>query len=105
MPVELRFRLDRRLPQAIEATAYFVISEALANIAKHSKARNAWIRGVLAGGMLVLEIGDDGVGGADVRRGSGLSGLTDRVAVVGGTVSVSSPPGGPTSLRVELPCP
>jgi signal transduction histidine kinase len=54
---------------------------------------------------LVLEIGDDGVGGADVSRGSGLSGLADRVAVVGGTVSVSSPPGGPTSMRVELPCP
>jgi signal transduction histidine kinase len=105
VPVELEFRLDRRPSQAIEATAYFVISEALANIAKHSKAGRAWVRGELAGGLLVLEIGDDGVGGAEVSRGSGLSGLTDRVAVVGGTVSVSSPTGGPTSLRVELPCP
>jgi signal transduction histidine kinase len=105
VPVELEFRLDRRPPQAIEATAYFVISEALANIAKHSKAGSARIRGELAGGLLTLEIGDDGVGGADVSRGSGLSGLADRVAVVGGTVSVSSPPGGPTSMRVELPCP
>jgi signal transduction histidine kinase len=105
VPVELEFRLDRRPPQAVEATAYFVISEALANIAKHSQADRAWIRGELAGGLLVLEIGDDGVGGADVGRGSGLAGLADRVAVVGGTVSVSSPPGGPTALRAELPCP
>src|ERR1700722_7502466 len=105
VPVELDVRLDRRPPQAVEATAYFVICEALANVAKHSQAGRAWIRGELAGGLLVLEIGDDGVGGADVSRGSGLSGLADRVAVVGGTVSVSSPPGGPTSMRVELPCP
>ena len=105
VPVELEFRLERRPSQAIEATAYFVISEALANIAKHSEAGRAWIRGALAGGLLVLEIGDDGVGGADARHGSGLSGLADRVAVVGGTVSVSSPPGGPTCLRAELPCP
>jgi signal transduction histidine kinase len=105
VPVELDFRLDRRPPQAVEATAYFVICEALANAAKHSQAGRAWIRGDLANGLLVLEIGDDGVGGADVSRGSGLSGLADRVAVVGGTVTVSSPPGGPTSMRVELPCP
>ena len=82
-----------------------MICEALANVAKHSQAGRAWIRGELAGGLLVLEMGDDGVGGADVSRGSGLSGLADRVAVVGGTVTVSSPPGGPTSMRVELPCP
>jgi signal transduction histidine kinase len=105
VPVELAFRLDRRPPQAVEATAYFVISEALANIAKHSRAGGAWIHGELTGGLLALEIGDDGVGGADLSRGSGLSGLADRIAVVGGTVSVSSPPGGPTSMRVELPCP
>jgi signal transduction histidine kinase len=105
VPVGLEFRLDRRPPQAIEATAYFVISEALANIARHSRAAGAWIRGELAGGLLVLEIGDDGVGGADASRGRGLSGLADRVAVVGGTISVSSPAGGPTSMRVELPCP
>jgi signal transduction histidine kinase len=104
VPVELEFRLDRRPPQAIEATAYFVISEALANIAKHSKAGSARIRGELADGLLVLEIGDDGVGGAEVSRGGGLAGLADRVAVVDGTISVSSPPGGPTALRVELPC-
>jgi signal transduction histidine kinase len=105
VPVGVEFRLDRRPPQAIEATAYFVISEALANIARHSQAASAWIRGELAGGLLVVEIGDDGVGGADAGRGTGLSGLADRVAVVGGNVSVSSPPGGPTSMRVELPCP
>jgi signal transduction histidine kinase len=105
VPVELEFRLDRRPSQAIEATAYFVVCEALANIAKHSQAARAWVRGEMEGGLLVLEVGDDGVGGADVSRGSGLSGLVDRVAVVGGTVAVSSPPGGPTSMRVELPCP
>jgi len=104
VPVDVRLRLDRRLPQAVEVTAYFVITEALANIAKHSKAGRAWIAGALTGDVLALEIGDDGVGGADVTRGSGLSGLTDRVAVMGGTVSMSSPPGGPTSLRAKLPC-
>ena len=105
VPVELEFRLDRRPPQAVEATAYFVITEALANIAKHSQAGRGWIRATLAGDMLTLEIGDDGVGGADASAGRGLSGLADRVAVVGGTVTATSPPGGPTVLRAELPCP
>jgi signal transduction histidine kinase len=103
--VNLDLNLERRLPEAIEATGYFAICEALTNVGKHSKACNAWVHGRQAGGMLVLEIGDDGVGGADAEHGSGLAGLSDRVAVAGGTMSVSSPPGGPTSLRIELPCP
>jgi len=105
VPVDLMFHLDRRLPQAVEATAYFVICEALANIAKHSNAAHAWIRADLTSRGLLLEIGDDGVGGADAARGSGLAGLSDRVAVVGGSMSVSSPSGGPTVLKAELPCP
>lgn len=105
VPVDLKLRLNRRLPQAVEATAYFVICEALANIAKHSKAAQAWIRADLTSGRLLLEIEDDGVGGADAEHGSGLAGLADRVAVVGGSISVSSPHGGPTLLTAELPCP
>jgi signal transduction histidine kinase len=105
VPVDLQLRLNRRLPQAVEATAYFVISEALANIAKHSRAAHAWIRADLTSRGLLLEIGDDGVGGADAEHGSGLAGLVDRVAVVGGSMSVSSPNGGPTVLTAELPCP
>jgi signal transduction histidine kinase len=104
VPVTLDLKLDRRLPQAIEATGYFVICEALTNIGKHSKARNAWVHGTLVGDTLVLEIGDDGVGGADAEHGTGLAGLGDRVAGAGGTMAVSSPPGGPTSLEIELPC-
>lgn len=105
VPVDLKLRLNRRLPQAVEATAYFVICEALANIAKHSKAAQAWIRADLSAGRLLVEIGDDGVGGADAEHGSGLAGLADRVAVVGGSMSVSSPLGGPTVLLADLPCP
>lgn len=104
VPVKLDLNLDHRLPQAIEATGYFVICEALTNVGKHSKADNAWVHGRLAGDTLVLEVGDDGVGGADAEHGSGLAGLDDRVAVVGGTMSMTSPPGGPTLLRIELPC-
>jgi signal transduction histidine kinase len=93
-----------RPPQAIEAIGYFATCEALANIAKHSAARRAWITGRRTGGTLLLEIGDDGRGGAAPERGTGLTGLADRAAVVDGTVTLTSPAGGPTVLRVELPC-
>jgi signal transduction histidine kinase len=96
--------LPRRLPPGIEVTAYFAVCEALANVAKHSRATRASVRGRLVDGLLVLEVRDDGVGGADPAGGSGLTGLADRVAVVDGRLLLSSPPGGPTVVRVEIPC-
>jgi signal transduction histidine kinase len=104
VPVSVSFDLPVRPPPAVEATAYFVICEALANLAKHSEANRAWINGERVHEALLLEIGDDGVGGADPARGTGLTGLTDRVAVLGGSLTLSSPPGGPTVLHVEFPC-
>ena len=104
IPVMVDLPLKDRLPQAVESTAYFVVCEALANIAKHSGAERAWVHARSAGDLLVLEIGDDGVGGADPGRGSGLAGLCDRAEIVGGALTLSSPAGGPTLLRVELPC-
>ncbi|WP_244902698.1 sensor histidine kinase [Streptomyces griseoruber] len=93
-----------RLPQAVEAAAYFVVREALANVARHSGAGRARVEGEYGDGRLVLEVSDDGRGGADPGRGTGLTGLADRVSVLDGRLSVTSPTGGPTLLRVEIPC-
>jgi signal transduction histidine kinase len=95
--------LDGRLPPSVEATAYFVVSEALANVGKYSMATNVAIRAAAEGGELTIEVADDGIGGADPSRGSGLRGLADRVAVVDGTLDVESPPGGGTRLKVRIP--
>ncbi|PPK71264.1 histidine kinase [Actinokineospora auranticolor] len=103
VPVDVELDLPR-LPEAVEVAAYFVVSEALANVAKHSRATRCWITGELRGGVLTLRVGDNGVGAAD-PAGGGLTGLADRVAVVDGRLALSSPPGGPTVLRVEMPCP
>lgn len=91
-------------PPVLEATAYFVVSEALANISKHARATAARVTVDQRDGWLVIEVTDDGIGGADPARGSGLTGLSDRVAALGGGASVVSPPGYGTSVRVELPC-
>jgi signal transduction histidine kinase len=96
--------LPRRLPAAVEVAAYFAVCEALANIAKHSRASRASVRGRLVEGVLVVEVQDDGVGGADPAAGSGLTGLADRISVVDGRLLLSSPAGGPTLMRVEIPC-
>ncbi|GAA1546287.1 sensor histidine kinase [Actinomadura kijaniata] len=101
VPVEVDVALPERPPEGIESAAYFVVAEALANVAKHSRARHARI--VIRPG-LSIEVHDDGRGGARVADGTGLQGLADRVAVHDGTVRLSSPPGGPTILRVEIPC-
>ena len=92
-----------RLPPAIERAAYFVVAEALANVAKHSAARAARCAVGANGTQLVVEVSDDGVGGAIVQPGGGLAGLAGRVAGVDGTLTVSSPAGGPTVVRAELP--
>jgi len=104
VPVVVDVALPRRLPQPVEVTAHFVASEALTNIAKHSQATKAVVYAREHVDRLVLEIRDDGVGGADIARGTGLAGLADRTAVAGGRLLLSSPPGGPTLIHVELPC-
>jgi signal transduction histidine kinase len=104
VPVTVEVSLPRRLPSPVELTAYFVVCEALANIAKHSQAGRAGIRAWITGERLVVEVRDDGVGGADPAGGTGLAGLADRIAVVDGRLLLSSPPGGPTLLRMEIPC-
>jgi signal transduction histidine kinase len=104
IPVTVETQLPGRLSSQTENAAYFVAAEALTNIAKHSGATNAAITARQHDQTLTVEIRDNGHGRADPRRGSGLTGLADRVAVTGGRMLLSSPAGGPTLLRVELPC-
>ncbi|WP_078946104.1 sensor histidine kinase [Streptomyces exfoliatus] len=106
VPVALAIDGDLpRLPAAVESAGYFAGCEALANIGKHSGARQAKITARHVDGVLRLVVEDDGRGAADPARGSGLTGLADRIAVLDGTLTIMSPPGGPTVLRVEIPCP
>ncbi|MGW4049196.1 sensor domain-containing protein [Streptomyces sp. NPDC004779] len=93
-----------RLPAAVESAAYFTGREALANVDRHSGAARARLTGRHDGRVLVLTVEDDGRGGAGPAGGSGLTGLADRLAVLDGTLTITSPPGGPTVLRVEIPC-
>jgi signal transduction histidine kinase len=93
-----------RLPGPVESAAYFVVAEALANAAKHARAAEIGVRISRHRDLLIVEVMDDGGGGADPARGSGLRGLEDRVAAVDGRLTVTSPPGGPTVIRAELPC-
>jgi signal transduction histidine kinase len=92
-----------RLPPAVERAAYFVVAEALANVAKHSRARRCEVRCRREASRLVVEVWDDGVGGANVEPGGGLAGLAGRVAGVDGTFTVTSPGEGGTLVRAELP--
>ena len=92
-----------RYPQPVEAAAYYVVSEALANVAKYAKASKVAVRISAAGGALAVEVADDGVGGADSVRGSGLSGLADRVAALDGTLTVESPAGSGTRITASIP--
>jgi signal transduction histidine kinase len=105
VPVRLELEVDSRLPQPVEVAAYFVVSEALANVAKHAQAAQVQVSAQVQAGRLKIMIRDDGRGGADPSRGSGLIGLTDRVEALGGTVRVSSPAGAGTQIAVELPVP
>ena len=104
MPVVIERAPSERLPSPVEATAYFVAAEALTNVARHAGAKRATVKAVRDGGRLVLEVRDDGRGGADAIGGSGLRGLTDRVAALEGRLTIHSPPDGGTLLRAELPC-
>ncbi|WP_084958774.1 sensor histidine kinase [Thermoactinospora rubra] len=104
LPVRLSVRVKDRPAPAIEAVAFFVVSEALTNITKHARAARAEIEVVREGDRLRLRITDDGRGGAKPGAGSGLRGLAQRVGSVDGTLDIDSPPGGPTTITVELPC-
>jgi signal transduction histidine kinase len=94
---------DRRLSPAVEATAYFVISEALANVAKYASATRASVGADCRDTTLRVEVGDNGIGGADASRGSGIRGLQDRVAALGGRITIESPPGQGTLVVAEIP--
>jgi signal transduction histidine kinase len=103
LPVRLDVQVDGRLPAECEATAYYVVSEAFANAVKHASASAVEIRVEAVEGILTVQVSDDGVGGADASRGSGLTGIRDRVEAVGGTLAVHSPPGSGTVLTARLP--
>ncbi|WP_410792155.1 sensor histidine kinase [Kribbella sp. C-35] len=104
LPVTLQLSVPTRLPGPIEAAAYFVVSEALANVAKHAQASTCEVTGWVDRDRLVITVQDDGVGGAQLGAGTGLTGLVTRLDALGGTLDVDSPPGGPTRLRMECPC-
>jgi signal transduction histidine kinase len=104
LPVRVEVNIGGRLPEQVEGAAYFVVSEALANGAKHSHASEVRLHAFLKDGLLLLEVSDDGIGGAATGTGSGLRGLADRVEALGGRLTVSSPPGRGTTLRAEIPC-
>lgn len=103
VPVELSVKVQGRLPDRVEVATYYALSEALTNAAKHARARVVEVDVGVADEVLRMLVRDDGVGGADPSRGSGLVGLSDRVEAVGGTIGVTSPPGGGTTLLVTIP--
>jgi GAF domain-containing protein len=102
-PVELDLRAGRRLPEPVEVAAYYVVSEALTNAAKHAQASVVHVELDVSDATMRLAIRDDGAGGADPGQGSGLIGLSDRILALGGTLQVTSPAGGGTTLLVEVP--
>ena len=103
VPVELDLNLGPRLGEQVEAAGYYIASEAVTNVVKHAQASVIDMRVDGCDGALTLSISDDGIGGADPSRGSGIIGLKDRVEALGGTISVLSPPGHGTALHVQLP--
>jgi signal transduction histidine kinase len=104
VPVRLTVAVEGRLPERVEVAAFYLVSESLTNIGKHSSATAATVDIARMDGEVVVEVVDDGVGGADTERGSGLRGLADRVEALGGRLRVWSPNGGGTKLRAEIPC-
>ena len=103
VPVEVTGVPAAPIDQTVEAAAYFVTAEALTNVAKYARASEATVRVQREGALMVAEVADDGTGGARLDAGSGLRGLTDRVAALDGRLELDSPPGGGTRLRVEIP--
>jgi signal transduction histidine kinase len=103
LPVELEATIAQRLPEPVELTLYFVVSEALTNVVKHAHASQAKVRAARHDGRVVVEVSDDGVGGADPAKGSGLRGLADRLSALDGKLEVRSERGQGTVLRAEIP--
>ncbi|GIE93344.1 sensor histidine kinase [Paractinoplanes rishiriensis] len=104
IPTSVDSEVTERLATPVESAAYFAVAEALANVTRHSGATFAFVSIRRAGDVLHLEVGDDGAGGADPSAGTGLRGIERRLAAFDGTMSLSSPPGGPTIVTMELPC-
>ncbi|MEV8506353.1 sensor domain-containing protein [Actinoplanes sp. NPDC051475] len=104
LPISVDVDLPGRPETPVESAAYFVIAEALTNVVRHSSARTAAVSIVYDGGRLAMVVSDDGAGGADPRAGTGLRGISRRLAAFDGTMALSSPPGGPTVVTMELPC-
>ncbi len=104
VPVTVEADGEERLPGPVESAAYFVVSEALANVAKYAQATHASVTVRRLNGRVYVDVADDGVGGADATQGSGLRGLADRVAALDGTLSLESPAGQGTRLHAEIPC-
>jgi GAF domain-containing protein len=104
IPVDLDVRVDERLPEPVEVAAYYVVSELLTNAVKHARASAAEVLADVDDGLLRIRVRDDGIGGADPTRGTGLVGLKDRVEAIGGTFAVHSPHGHGTTVRCALPC-
>ncbi len=103
VPVTLDLGPERRLSDQVEAAVYYTVSEALTNAAKHASASRVWVAVQLAQGTLHLLIRDDGVGGTDPSRGSGLTGLKDRIEALGGQIRIDSAPGSGTLMEVDIP--
>jgi signal transduction histidine kinase len=104
VPVRMSVAVEGRLPESVEVAAYYVVTESLANMAKHARATTARVDVEQVSGSVVVEIVDDGIGGADSEAGSGIRGLADRVEALGGRVLIWSPSGGGTRVRAEIPC-
>jgi signal transduction histidine kinase len=105
LPVEVGEVPAQRLAEQVELTAYFVVSEALTNVAKHASATRASVTVTNGNGRLAVEVSDDGIGGADIALGTGLRGLADRLAAIEGRLDVDSKPGRGTTVRASIPCP
>jgi signal transduction histidine kinase len=105
LPVEIAATPEGRLPEPVEAAVYFVVAEAITNVARYARASHATVSVARDGRRVAVEVADDGVGGADPAAGSGLRGLADRVAALDGRLDVDSPPGGGTTVRAVIPCP
>ena len=101
---EVTSHLPGRLDTPVESAVYFAVAEALTNMGRHSRARSAWVTIRHDQGVLVVQVGDDGIGGADAARGTGLQGIERRLDAFDGTIAVSSPPSGPTVVTMEVPC-
>jgi signal transduction histidine kinase len=104
VPVKVEAKLGDRVAEPVELAAYFVVAEALTNVVKYAKASQARVRLQRANGEVIVEVADDGIGGAEPRRGSGLRGLADRIAALGGMFEVNSAPGVGTTVRASIPC-